>query len=434
MRPTRLARTALLRAARRAALVVGAVVLTGCASVPELPTAEGLLHDALFAPPTARIDARDVFALSPAMERYARSEMTRRVNAKGRRQALLNALYDRRQLGLEYDAAVTRNAAEAFAARSGNCLSLVIMTAAFAKELGVPVRYQTVSTDETWSRQGELYLNVGHVNLSLGTSLMESGRLDSPDLLTIDFIPGTDLGRARMHVVAEATIVAMYMNNRAAESLAAGRLDDAYAWARESVRQDPGFLTAYNTLGAVYWRHGNAPQAAAAFGYVLQRDAANTAAMANLVPVLAALGRDEESKALARKLAAIEPDPPFAYFKRGIAALGERDYKAAKALFAKEVDRAPYYHEFHYWLAVAEVGLGEIDDARKHLAVALETSTTRHGPRHLRRQAGAAEALPLTGARPPLLGVNTLSNGGRSPLGYTRRVHARGPARASSGR
>ena len=51
---------------------------------------------------------------------------------------------------------MTRNAAEAFDARSGNCLSLVIMTAAFAKELGLPVRYQNVFVDEAWSRSGDL--------------------------------------------------------------------------------------------------------------------------------------------------------------------------------------------------------------------------------------------------------------------------------------
>ncbi|HQW38056.1 MAG TPA: hypothetical protein PLO00_05030, partial [Usitatibacteraceae bacterium] len=44
---------------------------------------------------------------------------------------------------------------------------------------------------------------------------------------------------------------------------------------------------------------------------------------------------------------------------------------------AKEVDRAPYYHEFHFWLAVALANLGEPEGARRHLALAMENSTTR---------------------------------------------------------
>ena len=58
-------------------------------------------------------------------------------------------------------------------------------------------------------------------------------------------------------------------------------------------------------------------------------------------------------------------------------AMKDGDYKTAKALFAKEVDRDAYYHEFHFWLAAAYMGLGETKEARKHLAIAVETSSTR---------------------------------------------------------
>ena len=51
---------------------------------------------------------------------------------------------------------------------------------------------------------------------------------------------------------------------------------------------------------------------------------------------------------------------------------------AARDLFAKEVDRAPYYHEFHFWLAIAYVGLGDVERAHKELTIAMETSTTRN--------------------------------------------------------
>ena len=57
-------------------------------------------------------------------------------------------------------------------------------------------------------------------------------------------------------------------------------------------------------------------------------------------------------------------------------ALRERDFVQARDLFAKEVDRAPYYHEFHFWLAQSYVALGDIDQAKKQLALALEYSAT----------------------------------------------------------
>jgi len=278
---------------------------------------------------------------------------------------------------------MTRNAAEAFAARAGNCLSLVIMTAAFAKEMGLTVKYQQGYIDETWSRAGDLYVSIGHVNLTLGLKYSEIGaHYYDGDKLTIDFLPPADIRGMHYRVVREETIVAMYMNNRAVESMAAGHLDDAYWWARESIAQDPKFTSAYNTLGAIYTKHGNFAKAEPVLSYALASEPRNTHVMSNLVPVLKALGRDVEAIALARKLAQLEPDPPFGFFERGIAAMRAGQYGVARDLFAKEVDRAPYYHEFHFWLAAAYVGLGEVDLARKHMAIAIENSPTR-GDREL---------------------------------------------------
>ena len=120
-----------------------------------------------------RINATDVFALSPEMKRYLETDVARLVRLRGRQHGLFDALYDRAHLKLEYDAGMTRNASEAFAVRAGNCLSLVIMTAAFAKEMDFTIRYQNVFTDETWSRDGDFYLSIGHVNLSLARKKVE---------------------------------------------------------------------------------------------------------------------------------------------------------------------------------------------------------------------------------------------------------------------
>jgi Tfp pilus assembly protein PilF len=60
-----------------------------------------------------------------------------------------------------------------------------------------------------------------------------------------------------------------------------------------------------------------------------------------------------------------------------MAALRSKDYAAARDHFQTELRRNAYYHEAHFGLAVAYLGLGETAVARKHLATALETSTNR---------------------------------------------------------
>ena len=359
-----------------AALLVS-MLLGACAGPQVAPPDERLFNDRLFLAPSVRIDADDVFAVSDSMRQFVRTEFTGPGRTQHPQQALVDALYTKGRLGLAYDSVMTRNAAEAFDARAGNCLSLVIMTAAFAREIGLPIRYQRVDVDEVWSRSGDVYLSIAHVNLALGKKNIDDrfGRGDG-EFLTIDFLPGQDIRRARTQVIGEQTIVAMYMNNRAAESLVEGRLDDAYAWARSAIRQDPGFPNSYNTLGAIYQRHGNSKEALEVLAYALERDPLNTHVMSNLVLVLNDLGRVSEANALARKVAQLEPDPPFSFYHRGMAAVREGNFTAARDLFATEVQRAPYYHEFHFWLAVAYVGLGDIDQARMQLKLAMELSST----------------------------------------------------------
>ena len=352
-----------------------ALMLAACASVPAPARNDALFRDTLFEPPSERISAQDVFALSPAMEYYLRNDIARLVRTRGSQHGLFDALYDKGLLKLEYDAAMTRTAAQAFAARAGNCLSLVLMTAAFAKELDMPVRYQHVFVDETWSRSGDFYLSIGHVILSLGRQLREYG--PNEPTMTIDFLPSHGTRTPRTWVIDESTILAMYMNNRAVESLTSGAVNEAYWWAREAVLQEPRFLTAYNTLGVIYQSHGNLPEAQQTLQYVVDREPGNTRALSNLASVLYARGQVVAARELTRKLETMEPNPPFGYFKRGLAAMQAKDYALARDMFEKEVDRAAYYHEFHFWLALAYVGLGDMEKARAHMATAEENSTTR---------------------------------------------------------
>jgi Tfp pilus assembly protein PilF len=367
------------------AVVLAAALLAACAAAPVAELDRRHFHDGLFAAPTERISAGDIFAMSPEMRSYLNDEIASRARTKGRQNSLVDALYNKADLKLEYDSTMTRTAAQAFAARSGNCLSLVIMTAAFAKELDLPVEYQKVYVEDAWGRSGDIYLAIGHVNLTLGRRKTDEGgfgyrvgrKPPESEGMTIDFLPQSDMRTMRTRAIGEDVVIAMYMNNRAVEALSRGDVDGAYWWAREAIVQSPSFVTSYNTLGAIYQRHGNAREAEPVLRFVLEREPGNTQAMSNLVLVLTALGRVEESQRLAATLKELDPEPPFTHFNRGVAAMRAGDLVAAKAAFAREIARAPDYHEFHFWLALAHLGLGENEDARSQLAIALRNSTTR---------------------------------------------------------
>jgi len=353
------------------------VCLAGCATAPPMPPTTALFHDELFSAPSVPIDPDAALAISPAMRSYLAGKSVNRMRGIDRRRQLIDALY-RGDLKLEYDATMTRTAAQTFEARSGNCLALVLMTAAFAKELGLTVRYQAVVGDEAWDHADDLYIAIGHVNLALEERVEPIGFFATTSgPLIVDFLPPRDARLLHTRLIDERTVVAMYLNNRAVESLTQGHVSDAYWWAREAVQRDPSLLGAYVTLGVIYRMQHHAELAEQVLRRVAEREPDNVFAMSNRILALRDLGRAAEAEALAQRLATLDPHPPFSYFREGMAALHEGRVEAARRLFAKEVARAPYHHEFEYWLAVSYMALNDADRATIHLTRAMEVSTTR---------------------------------------------------------
>jgi tetratricopeptide (TPR) repeat protein len=351
--------------------------LAGCAGVPPMPPVADLFHDEAFAPASVVIDPAAALALSDTMRRYLAATIPSQARPLDKRRLLVEAL-TRGNLKLEYDSAMTRTAAQAFEARSGNCLALVMMTAALAKELGLVVNYQLVIGEPNWDRSGDLQIAVGHVNLTLEERRGSIGSFSvTTGPMLIDFLPPRDARRLVTRPIDERTVIAMYLNNRAVESLTQGLVDNAYGWAREAVRADPELLGAYLTLGVVYRARHLSQAAEQVLQRVITREPDNVLALSNRALVLRDLGRTAEAEALVQRVAALDPDPPFSHFNAGMVAYRAGRMEEARRLFAKEVARAPYHHEFEFWLGLSHLAQGDAEQARVHLTRAMQASTTR---------------------------------------------------------
>ncbi|MGZ8255214.1 MAG: tetratricopeptide repeat protein, partial [Burkholderiaceae bacterium] len=365
-------------------VVAAGLVLAGCATPfpPRHEAPSALFVDSLFGPPSEQVGAQEIFALSNDMRRFAHGEMATLIRKRGMHEALIEGLYRTGRLKLEYESTVTRNAAQAFEARAGNCLSLVIMTAAFAKELGLQVRYQSAYITEAWHLKGDLLLLNGHVNVTLGQPSKLTRRSSSPGAdwirheTTIDFLPAEELQGLRTVAIPESLVVALFMNNRAVESLVQGRIDDAYAWAREAVRAQPSFVAAHNTLGVVYLRRGALAQAGAVFDHALAIEPDHTSLLANYAEVAGREGRIAEAAQLRARLARLEPEPPLHFFKLGLAAMLREDFQAARDLFEKEAARGDAFADVHFWLSVTLYRLGDIERASSRMKLGFIASTS----------------------------------------------------------
>jgi tetratricopeptide (TPR) repeat protein len=353
------------------------LLLSACTTLPSppLPAPPALLHDAHYPSAAVPADRDAVFELSPAMRTYAAAELSAVARLRDPRQALLDALYSQDKLRLRYDPGPTRNAAQAFEARAGNCLSLVIMTAAFARHLGVPVSYQSVQVDDTYSRSGGLMLVSHHVNLVLGRRIPRSPLAGSQnDEMTVDFLPQDELRGQRTQPLDERTVLAMYFNNRAAEALADGHASETYAWTREALRRDPAFLPAINTLAVLYMRDGHLAESQAALQFVLDQAPRSTSTLSNLALLFERRGDTDQALAVRQRLARLQPDSPYLLFDQGQQAMARGEYAQAREFFLRELRRQPDQPDVLFATAQAEWRLGDAQRATELLQQALANS------------------------------------------------------------
>jgi tetratricopeptide (TPR) repeat protein len=381
----------MFRFVRNLATFVAGIALAGCATWPDLPPpASGVFRDAWFttSDETAAAIAADPFALTGAMQAWLDTEVVPQFHRRGLLRPLVDSLYRGNTLKLVYDAERTRSAAEAFEARAGNCLSLVILTAAFAKPLGLYVQYQLVDNGGVWERNGDLDVRIAHVNISLAEPATRVRTRDVRPLdLTVDFMSEPEREGALVTAIDQARVLAMYRNNRGVEALVDGRIDDAHAWVRAALQADERFADAWNSLAVVYGRRAEQPASApaaqvstaieAALHRALAIDPGYTSALGNLANLLQREGRGGEAAAIFARLRRIEPVPPLAALDQGTQALRAGDARSARRIFERALRHEPGSHALHHGLAIALLQTGDRAAAARELERAREASGTR---------------------------------------------------------
>jgi tetratricopeptide (TPR) repeat protein len=300
------------------------------------------------------------------------------VNTKDQRLALIESLYRKGELRLDYYAERTLTASEAFEAKKGNCLSLVLLTAAMARQLGLPMHFQSVIGMTDWAQSDNFFMAIGHVNLVLEEIPREFELVSwSAYPVVVDFTPPDQESVLDVQTINENTVLAMYMNNRAVETLIQGNADDAYWWAKASILEDPSFINSYVTLGVIYRTRHHSEFAEDVLLNVSRYVPDNTTVMTNRILVLRDLGRDAEANSLAERLVKLDQNVPWGYYLQARAEYIAGRYENARHLYEKEIARDPNHHEFEFGLALVCSKMNDNEHAMKHLERAIELAQSR---------------------------------------------------------
>ncbi|AQS39668.1 TPR repeat [Shewanella psychrophila] len=287
--------------------------------------------------------------------------------------------------GFEYRDYRTRTAGETYGDRAGNCMSLVLLTAALADVVGVDVEFQDIEVPPVWDKQGNFYLINGHVNLRLIPRKTSDRIFVSTRAIQIDFLPERAVRAYSKTRVDKQTVLAMFYNNVAAESLVIGDYDKAYGLLKLGLQQKSDYVPALNTLAVLYRYKGLDQQAETLYKLALSVSEHNMNALYNYAILLGSQDRLDEWAKIHKVLELDRIANPYYYYDMAQQAYFDREYQDALLWYKRAVDKADYRHEFYFGLSRAYWATGNERLAKKNMEKAL--SLTRDEDNKIRYQA-----------------------------------------------
>ncbi|MDX1502474.1 MAG: tetratricopeptide repeat protein [Thermoanaerobaculia bacterium] len=270
-------------------------------------------------------------------------------------------------LDLKYSLTPTRNAAETFAVREGNCLSFVNLFVGLARQKRLNPFYVEVQDYQRWNFKDGVVISRGHIVAGIN--------IDG-NLRTYDFLPYRPKSYRDFEPVDDITAIAHFYNNLGAEALIEGDEERAESHLEIAVGLAPDFEKAINNLGVLMLRQGRAEDAKAVIDRGLGLHPTSVPLMSNLARVEQTLGNMERAEELLSQLEEVNETNPFFFVYRGEIALSGGDTRAALEYMRRALRTDSEVPEVHVGLAKVYIALGEIPKAKHHLERALRLDAT----------------------------------------------------------
>jgi Flp pilus assembly protein TadD len=199
---------------------------------------------------------------------------------------LQQAFFDPGEFEFEYDQARTLTAEEAFAARTGNCMSFTSLFIALSRGVGIPTFLVTVS------RQPDVEMDEGLVVVNRH---VVAGYRAPTRLYTYDFYLSASTHVVSRGVVDDLTASAIYHTNIGGTAIRQGDLEGAVHNLKIASILAPGWAPAWVNLGVAYSRLGDETAAFDALQKALAAEPGNSSALTNLAKLYRGQGRLEEA-------------------------------------------------------------------------------------------------------------------------------------------
>lgn len=278
---------------------------------------------------------------------------------------IVEFLFSPDELGMHYDIGANHTVAEAYATREANCLSFTLLAIALAREAGLQAYGQEIEETLAWRQEQDTLYRTHHVNAGVRIHQRQ---------LTVDVAWDEVIARKPPRQIRDERLLVHYYNNRAADLLDAGRLDEALRYADVAKTLDPGYAVTWSNTGVLHLRHGDPQRAEQHYLQALRLNPMEPGALSNLAVHYQRTGNTAAARALQARLQRVQKKDPFHHFLLGVKHEREGDLESAVRDYRQAIRLFPDEHRFHFGLARVYFQLGDRRRAGEALARAEQLS------------------------------------------------------------
>ncbi len=346
------------------------MLLLGCASKSNQPVmpprVADLLNSTLFQPVTLK--DTELFALPIDEQQQFLDYFTLRQGGYLRDDQILYHYLENKLTNFNYYSE-TLTASETIQKQKGNCISLAILTQAYAQLAGLKTGFQSVSSEPVYSKESNIVYVSGHFRTKVYAPLDdEVTYLITPGSI-IDYFPSRGsfyTGKAHLN-----DLISRYYSNLAAEALVAKQFNLSYSYILKAGDYTPYDPALYNLAAVLHRQAGDLVGAKHIYQTALQHNIENT----NLLHNYAVLAEQLDDQVLLTKLnsqLALAKQDPFELLATAINARNNGQYFKARKQLEDAIALAPYLSEPYLELAIINYQQGNEQSSKEWLEKAIE--------------------------------------------------------------
>jgi Tfp pilus assembly protein PilF len=267
----------------------------------------------------------------------------------------------------------TYDASTAMRLNKGNCMSLAILTTAYAKLIGIDFAYRTVHTLPVFSKKAGIILSSSHVQTIIydDTFVAEDDYfyLSTPGIV-VDYFPSE--GNRKGIKYSYKTFLAMYYKNLAADALVEKDLAKSFLYANTAYQYNANNTAVINLLAVIHRRAGDLKTAELIYKEGLKVGKPNISLLSNYIMLLKSQHRIEEATALQSQMNKLDDPNPYHSLGEAFIARKKGNTTQAEIHFKKALEKAPYLNQAYMGLYRIYAEQQKHDKAQVMLIKALE--------------------------------------------------------------